>query len=123
MIYKHDYMVDQFVKTDPKLQAILFEADHWMRCKYNLPITVTCLIRSVEENKQVGGSPVSAHLSGRAADLRSRNYSKEQTLKLVEHISYVWGEMVYCIHHSHGTGPHIHLNVRIAYSTGPKGGL
>lgn len=48
-----------------------------LREEYGRPIIVTSGYRSPKLNKLVGGTKYSAHLDGRAADIRSTHYDRE----------------------------------------------
>lgn len=48
-----------------------------LREEYGRPIIVTSGYRSPKLNKHVGGTKYSAHLDGRAADIRSTHYDRE----------------------------------------------
>lgn len=51
-----------------------------MRDIAEIPIFITCGLRTVEENKRVGGVPDSAHLKGLAADLRCHDSASRYKL-------------------------------------------
>jgi len=60
------FSVREAYKLDPDL---MFKLDR-ARELYGFPIYITSGYRTEEENKAVGGVPNSAHLTGKAADLK-----------------------------------------------------
>lgn len=97
------------------LRALLLELNLWFFNNSGKNLTVTCLYRNSTENQAVGGVPMSAHLTGFAADLRSVGLTDEEIAAILLHVKAVWGPIVYCIYHNSGSGPHIHLNINRAY--------
>jgi len=63
-------------RMDPDFMARLTE----LRIEANFPFPVTSSYRDSEHNRRVGGSPNSAHLLGRAVDIR---VSGERAFKLL----------------------------------------
>lgn len=53
-----------------------------LREEYGRPIVVTSGYRCEKLNKKIGGSKKSAHIYGRAADIRSSNYDRELNKKI-----------------------------------------
>ena len=102
-------------QIDVRLRGVLYELDDYMWRTHKARITITCLNRSKEYNKKVGGSPWSAHLFGRAVDLRSKNLNDEMIKDLVKHLEDVWGDFLYVKVHDAGSGNHIHINIRYKY--------
>lgn len=45
----------------------------WARGRAGVPFTITCGVRTEEENNAVGGVPDSAHLKGLAVDIRCQD--------------------------------------------------
>lgn len=48
-----------------------------LRNHYNSPIIITSGLRSIDENQRIGGSEVSQHLFGEAADFYLKNHDLE----------------------------------------------
>lgn len=103
-------------EIDPKLRAVLLDIDFWLKTIHNVEMVVTCLNRTAEYNSKIGGRPQSAHLDGRAADIRTWNLGGGVVEELIERTQKVWGDMVHIIQHV-GTGPHIHLNINRAFKS------
>ena len=112
-----DRLLNEFrFKIDLRLQAILFELAVWMARTLSKGLIVTCLLRTVEENKAVNGLPNSSHLDGRAADIRTYLLSKPEIDKLIAHLNAVWGiEFLHTKYHDSGSGLHLHTNINIKY--------
>lgn len=119
----HEFQED----IDNRLKAVLLELGEWTLYCYNKPVVVTCLNRTKEENDKVNGHENSAHLfdpndpllniyPGRAADIRSWAFMKDQIPKIVNHLEKVWGkEFLNVKYHNSGSGDHIHINIKWSY--------
>jgi len=104
-------------KIDLRLKAVLFELADWMRRVLNKDLIITCLIRSVDENKAVNGKHWSAHLFARAWDMRTAHLSQAEIDKVQEHLMAVWGkEFLFVLYHDSGSGNHIHGNITLKYA-------
>lgn len=108
-------LVDTDTRIDPRLRGVLLELGDWC-VDEGIPVPfVTCILRSAKENTGTPGSnPQSAHLSGRAADLRTMHgrYLHEQVEKIVGHLKNTWGTVfLHVLYHDSGGGAHIHLNI------------
>ena len=55
--------------TDPRAARVLLLWADALRRRLQYPLKVTSALRSVEDNRRVGGAPGSAHLDGLALDL------------------------------------------------------
>ena len=99
-------------QIDPRLRGVLWELDDWSVRTTGKNITITCLNRTVEQNKKDGGKERSAHLYSRAADIRSYLLSALEIEKVVAHLNEVWGtEYLHVVYHDSGRGDHIHINI------------
>jgi len=107
--------------VDPRLCAVLLALAEWAMRKWNKGIVITCLNRTTLENAKVGGSIYSAHLRGRAADIRSRTFTDEQLRQIVDYLNLVWGDLLYVKYHNSGSGPHIHINIKYTHRRGRYG--
>ena len=117
IIYKHPAILQAFdYIIDPRLKALLHELSKWVynNCE-GKSLTITCLNRTVEENERVNGYKYSAHLIGRAVDIRSRYFTDDEIKRLIEHLKYSWGDMVFVKYHDVGFGNHIHINITRKY--------
>jgi uncharacterized protein YcbK (DUF882 family) len=95
----------------PELRQILFLIDDYTRIAHGKEITITSLVRTPEENTNLGGMQYSAHLFGRAADIRSHNFSPAELQDIISYMNGRWPDL-YVIYHSALTGPHIHINLK-----------
>ena len=103
-------------EIDPKLRAVLLDIDFWLQRRHGIEVVVTCLNRTPTYNEKIGGRPNSAHLDGRAADIRSFNLPADVLAGLITRVKSIWGDMVHIIHHD-GTAPHIHINVNRSFKS------
>ncbi len=111
------FLADWNGGIDPRLKAFfLVLADHVMQ-KYNQGLTITCLVRSIEYNRLIGGNTRSAHLptEGRAGDFRSRTFTKIEAAEIVAWTKMVWGNFIHIIHHDSGNGEHFHANINHSF--------
>ena len=76
---------------------------------------VTCLVRAPQENARVGGRKQSAHIYGRAADLRVWNIPDKIANRMIRQVRIKYGKKVHILIHG-GTARHIHVNVNYAYA-------
>ena len=113
-----------FYLVDPKLRALLLDLANLCHHFWHRDLVVTCLFRDEAENEAIGGNPNSAHLSGRAADLRVNwiggddGYTDKEIDTLIEYVKGVWGNGYHIICHGEGANRHIHLNVNLAFGSG-----
>jgi uncharacterized protein YcbK (DUF882 family) len=112
-----DRLVNEFrFKIDLRLQAVLFELATWMARTLSKGLIVTCLLRTVEENKAVNGKPFSSHLDGRASDIRTYLLAKPEIDKVIGHLNAVWGiDFLHTKFHDSGTGFHLHININFPF--------
>jgi hypothetical protein len=124
--FKHTELAEQFNKRlDPRLTAIIADQAVWCLNELKKELIITCVNRTLETNKAVGGKPLSAHLFGRAVDIRSRIYNEEDVKKFVHRLLKVWGgndkerELMLCVvHHDSGAGEHIHVSINRSHWRG-----
>jgi len=82
-------------------------------------ILITCLNRTVTENAEIGGQPNSSHCDKRAADIRTAGkYGPDQISALKHETDRTFGHIVHFVSHTHGTGPHIHVNINYEFAYG-----
>lgn len=115
-------LLDWQEDIDPRLRSVLLELSEWTMRVFSKGLVITCLNRSIIENNKVGGKSTSAHLRGRAADIRSRSFKPGQLQLILRHLEKVWGhDFLYVSAHNSGHGPHIHINIRYAHNRGHYG--
>ena len=86
MIFKHhDRMVDEYCMLSPYLRMLIADVEIWCLERKIQPVW-TCFIRSEEENRQVGGQPLSVHLFGRGADMRLL-HDDAMNVELLEYVN------------------------------------
>lgn len=116
--YEAKLRKDFRLKIDQRLVAVLFGLAFWVWQEYRIEIIITCLNRTPEENKAVGGHKYSAHLeiNHRGADLRTRVFNLKQIEAIMEYLSDTWGDFIYVKYHDSGSGKHLHLNISWKYA-------
>jgi uncharacterized protein YcbK (DUF882 family) len=72
------------VKVDEKLIELLQQ----LRDRVELPIIVHSGYRTPEHNNEVGGSPKSQHLEGKAADISVKGWTSKKLAELAEVIGF-----------------------------------
>lgn len=107
---------------DKRLRAVLLDLSYYISSLFREDLTITCLVRTPDENRAVGGNADSSHLDRRAADLRTRNLSEYAITKALEYVKRVWGDNVHIIRHKGGTADHIHVNINRHFVTPPTQG-
>jgi len=114
--YCNQLATDFTKRLDPLVQTAIKDLNEFTENTFGKSVTITCVNRSVIDNKKVGGSSTSAHLDRpegrRAVDLRSRGLSESEIKRIVEYLKHRWGGLLYVLVHNAGTGPHIHINLR-----------
>ena len=112
-----DRLTNEFrFKIDLRLQAVLFEESLWLKRTFGKDAIVTCLMRTIDENKAVNGRPFSSHLDGRAADRRTFHLSQPEIDKWILHLNQVWGELfLHTKYHDSGSGLHLHSNINMGF--------
>lgn len=115
--FKHERMRRQLKDIDPKLRAVLSDTAFYMYHHFGVNLIITSMIRTVAENTAVGGNKKSAHLDGRAVDIRSHTMTKDQITQLKTYMIGVWDGMVHFLHHDSGAGEHIHININWHHAT------
>lgn len=103
-------------KIDPLLRGFLFCLSSYTRAMSGICITLTSLVRSPIENEADHGIPLSAHLFGRAGDIRTWAFTTEQIETMVKWVQDNFGDMVYIVYHNAGSGKHLHVNINRAYA-------
>ncbi len=108
--FEHPRLEAELATCPEGLRLVPYEFAEWCERKNIEGPILTCILRTPEENKAVGGHPRSFHLTARAIDFRTRHYSTWE-LELVE----AWFRnrckppRFDVVTQPHGTGPHIHV--------------
>lgn len=95
-------------EIDPRLFGVLILLNLWTWQSLRFLVTVTCANRTAQENKDCNGVPTSAHLDGRAVDIRTRGLDLQQIDKILDYLSMTWGtDFLFAEYHMN----HIHINI------------
>ena len=98
---------------DPRLCGMIFALGQFVEYEFGIDLTVTCLMRSEEENAAMGGVEFSSHIYGRGGDLRSRIFTAEEKNKIENWLERSYGNNDhYWKFHDSGNGEHLHLQIR-----------
>lgn len=111
--FEHQNQEAELAQCPEPLQLLVYRFADWSARKGLEDPIITCVGRTLEENKAVGGHPNSCHLwnpKPRAVDFRNHHYPTWQ-LELVE----AWWRDVAkpprfdVVTKAHGTAPHLHV--------------
>lgn len=119
--YKDRLRGEIYDHLDPRLLAILLASAVWFWREFGKKLTYTCVNRTEAENKLVGGVKYSAHLYGRAVDLRVHNLTEDEIKALIEYIDQNWQkerQWLYILVHGAGHNKHMHINIQRRFSHG-----
>lgn len=106
---------------DPRLRGVMISAAIWFRETYDRDLIYTCVNRSADQNKADGGAKYSAHLYGRALDIRANDLKQNEIDGLLKFIKDNWNtddNWLYVIVHGAGSNRHIHINIRFDFTHG-----
>lgn len=100
----------EFELLHPDLKLALEDFEEWCGNEGLPEPTITCLLRTPEENKAAKGVATSYHLCHCAADIRSRGLNAAQKAAAFSWLrarcpSGAWGLLL----HDVGSGEHLHL--------------
>lgn len=111
--YKARLETEFYGMIDKRLKAILLDLADTLEQKLEKDVTITCLNRTLEENREVNGSPHSAHLENRAVDIRTWYFDKKEIVFIEKYLYDTWSrDMIYFKYHDAGSGNHIHINIK-----------
>lgn len=102
-------------QTHPVIRAALFDLAFFILTQWSIPLTVTCLWRSITENKQVGGKDTSRHIEipTYAVDIRTRDWPKETMPQVLTYLKDAWGDVLYVQNEPEKSHLHVHLSRHI----------
>lgn len=126
LLFKTVREEDGYNNLDPRIKGLLLALALWQFLKWGIPLTITCIVRTLQENKDVGGQDNSAHilrpgqLWARAVDLRNHDLTEQQQAERREFVLSHWNfgqmpAMFHMIDHDSGHGQHTHLNLNYQY--------
>lgn len=116
--FKHPKLKDEWMfRLHPRVRDAIHTFDAIAALLSTQATVITCIERSVEANKQVGGHPKSFHVARpgenvvRAADLRNEHYSEPVRTALAAALKALAAEEKHLdvVVNTHGTAPHFHL--------------
>ena len=113
--YANELKTQFYDQIDKRLIAVILGIALFCFMRWRKYTIITCLNRTKEENKRVGGAPYSAHLYGRGVDLRTSHLSDQHIVILIEYLEKSWGDFLFIKYHDSGTGNHLHINIRYKY--------
>lgn len=118
--FKEPSLIKEYESIYPALKVIL--EDMALYCqRQGQPFVITDLLSDAIEDKKLNRVS-SSHLEGRAADIRTVNWSKEFREKFTNYFSKLYeknaaisketGNPRLILYHNSGAGNHIHIQVR-----------
>ncbi len=114
--YKRKLKGQFWTGLDIRLLLVVCALAQLYRDVLQLPLVVTCVNRTVRENKQAGGKVYSAHLFKCAVDIRVNNLSQAQIDIITDWLSdNLDSEVFYWVIHGTGNNKHLHINVRYGF--------
>lgn len=129
MKFKDDVVASGFEHMAPRAQELAIEMDQWTQTNYGIELTITATVSTHEEDRKLGRVS-DTHRTGRAFDIRTRNlpdsliaefcaYFRKKYLKLGALVS---GQYQLIVYRPHGTGPHLHIQLKREFSRGVTDG-
>jgi hypothetical protein len=124
LMFKTDRIGEEYKRLDPRCQGVLLAVSQWQFEKWGIPVTITCIIRTSDENAAIGGLIQSAHvlvpgqLYARAWDMRNTDLTTDQRRERRDYILYHWNhgaQMFHARDHDSGAGDHTHVNLNQGY--------
>lgn len=113
--FRAPHLRQELDRAHPEIIMLAQDFGLWSAAEGLPAPVVTCIERDPEQNAKVGGVPNSAHLARpcRAIDFRNIHYlpadlAKVETWLYARCPRPMWGR----VFKSHGTGPHLHLEIR-----------
>ena len=103
-------------KIHPLLRVVIFYIAYLVATRLRRVLVVTCLVRKPVENENDNGMPNSSHLTGRAADIRTRAMDIQTSDWIIQEVKALFGDKIHIIRHTAGTGDHLHVNVNYPYA-------
>lgn len=117
--FKSALKVNDLRMIHPKLLIMFAFVLDWATQR-SLPIVVTSMIRTPEENRQLGSKSFT-HPEGRAFDISIRGWSTDEIDDLIHEVNDKFsdigalttsGESRPVVFHDNGNGPHFHFQIR-----------
>lgn len=125
IVFKTDREGLEWKTLDPRMQGLLLAMSQWQFEKWAIPVTVTCINRTPEQNGAIPGSNnQSAHMMRphqlyfRAVDIRNKDLTPQQQRERREYVLFHWnkgGQMIHFLDHNSGAGDHTHININYGY--------
>jgi hypothetical protein len=114
---------DQLALRNPRLSEVIVALCIFAKLEFNKDIVLTCIHRTPEENKAVGGIENSPHLNWEAADLRSSTFTQPEIKRMLAFLNcftFRNNKQTAICHEVAGGAAHFHLQVaRNGYGQSP----
>lgn len=109
---------ERFKDMHPKAQELAVYMDDYAKKSYNVEITLTSTVSTIEEDKELERQS-DTHRTGRAFDVRTMDLPEALIAELCSVVRRNWGKygaMVgghpsVIVYRPHGTGPHLHVQL------------
>ena len=112
----YDRLDKEWGDIHPVTRSVVLECARYVYDRFKKNVIVTCLIRSVSENKADGGVPQSSHLTARAGDFVVPGILLKEAQELIGYVQKYWGPMICIVYHDAGSGFHFHINTNWPYA-------
>lgn len=113
MKFKFAHLRDEFPNLHPETWRAAMALDHWSIERKFPEVVVTCVDRSLADQKEIyGDHRFSWHLVRCAVDIRNSHYSIDQLGRVLEFLKDGRDEGWEILNHDVGKGSHIHVGFR-----------
>lgn len=110
MKFKEPHLAEEWERLHPETKAALEELEDWSRENRIPEPVLTCISRTVAQNKLAGGVANSWHLFDTAADIRLFHYSPAARASVLAFLRRQCPrEEFELLVHDAGSGEHLHL--------------
>jgi hypothetical protein len=123
MKFKDDIIAARFTDMNKLAQTIATEMDKWSQDNYNVELTITATVSTIEEDKALGRIS-DTHRTRRAWDIRTVDLPDSLVAEMIVAINKKYGKYGavtsalprLIVNKSHGTGPHLHCQLNRKYA-------
>lgn len=123
MKFKDDIIAARFTDMNKLAQTIATEMDKWSQDNYNVELTITATVSTIEEDKALGRIS-DTHRTRRAWDIRTVDLPDSLVAEMIVAINKKYGKYGavtsalprLIVNKSHGNGPHLHCQLNRKYA-------
>lgn len=123
MKFKDNKSQSRFELMAKRAQELAIEMDEWSQKKYGIELTITATVSTFEEDRALGRES-DTHRTGRAFDIRIFDLPEGLVAELCAYFrrkypklgAAVAGNYNLIVYKPHGSGPHLHVQIKRAYA-------